>query len=141
MPTSITRWRPFEELGVRDRFDRMFEDLSRLAPCQPDFDIIRKNGSLVLKADLPGFKPGDVKIEIEGRVLTVTGERDEKKEEKKEDYICHERRYGKFERVMTLPEGVKPTAADATFHDGVLELTIPIETKSEQKIEIKAKTS
>jgi HSP20 family protein len=138
MPTGIARWRPFEPLVLPEQFGAtVFEDFSRLTTWQPDVDVYRKNGTLVVKADLPGFKPEDVKIEVEGNLLTVTGTREETIEEKKESYVCHERRYGTFERIMTLPEGAQPNNAKANFHDGVLELDIPVKIKTTEKFEIK----
>lgn len=105
MPGTLTRWDPFAELGeLRTRLDRMFDE-GRERAWTPSIDVVRENGKLVLRADLPGIKPEEVKIEIEDDVLTVSGEHEERKEEKDEHYVRRERRYGSS-RSMALPTGV-----------------------------------
>lgn len=98
----------------------------------------RKNGSLVVHADVPGIKPEEVKIEIENDILTVSGEHEESKEEKDKHFLRRERRYGSFSRSMALPAGVEAKKIKASTHDGVVEVTIPLPSKPEKtKVEIK----
>jgi len=59
-------------------------------------------------------------------MLTVKGSREEKSETKKADYLHREIRYGSFERSIALTEGIKADDLKATYHDGVLELTVPM---------------
>jgi HSP20 family protein len=129
MAGALTRWDPFHELGeLRTRFDRMFDELSngRERSWTPAIDVVRDNGSLVVRADIPGLKPEEVKIEIEDDVLTVSGEHEERKAEKDKDYVRRERRYGSFSRSMALPAGVEAKNIKAKTHDGVVEVTIPL---------------
>ncbi len=85
-----------------------------------------QNGNLVVRADLPGIDPKEVEISVLGNVLTIKGERKQKKEVKAEDYIRREVFYGSFERRMTLPEGAATDKIKAQFKDGVVEITMPV---------------
>lgn len=133
MPGTLTRWEPFAELGeLRGRLDRLFDELwdGGLAPASgertytPAIDVSHENGNLVLRADVPGIKPDEVKIELEDGVLTVSGEHKEEHEEKGKHYLRRERRYGSFCRSIALPEGVRAEDIKATTQDGVLEVTV-----------------
>jgi len=129
MPGTLTRWDPFAELAdLRSRFDRMFGEIAGGPEhaWAPAIDVVRDNGNLVLHADIPGIKPEEVKIEIEDDVLTVSGEHEERKEEKDKDYVRRERRFGSFSRSMAIPAGVDAKKIKAKTHDGVLEVTIPL---------------
>ncbi len=144
MATELTEWRPFSDFAeLRHRLDQAFRDLSEGAQrggWSPSVDVVKKDDHLVLRADLPGIKPEEVKIEVEDDVLTVSGEHREEKEEKKEHYMRRERRYGSFSRSMVLPQGVKADDIEAKCEDGVLEVTIPTaKAEEKQKVEIKPK--
>ena len=129
MPGALTHWEPFAELGeLRSRFDRMFDELAdgRERTWTPAIDVVRDNGNLVIRADVPGIKPDEVKIEVDDDILTVSGAHEEKKEEKDKDFLRRERRYGSFTRSMALPAGVDAKKIKAKTHDGVVEVTIPL---------------
>ena len=99
MPGTVTRWDPFAKRPVlRHRFDRMFDEWldGRERAWTPAVDVVRENGHLVVRADIPGIKPEEVKIEVEDDILTVSGEHTESKEEKDKHYVRRERRYGSF---------------------------------------------
>lgn len=129
MARALTRWEPFAELGeLRSRFDRMFEELGEDRPraWAPAIDVVRDNGNLVVRADVPGITPEEVKIEVENDILTVSGAHEESKEEKGKDFLRRERRYGSFSRSLALPPGVEAKKIKAKTHDGVVEVTIPL---------------
>ncbi len=129
MPGALTRWEPFAELGeLRSRFDRMFEEMTDGGPrpWTPAIDVERENDNLVVRADVPGIKPEEVKIEIEDDILTVSGEHEERKEQKDKHFLRRERRYGSFSRSMVLPQGVEAKKIKAKTHNGVVEVTIPL---------------
>lgn len=142
MPGRLIRWEPFAEMNeLRGRVDRMFGELtgSQEGAWAPAIDVVRQEGNLVLRADIPGIKPDEVKIEVENQILTVSGEHDETSEEKEKDYLRRERRYGSFSRSLALPAGVDPQAIVAKTRDGVVEVTIPLPKEPEKtKVEIKA---
>jgi HSP20 family protein len=119
----------------------MFGELGdvRQRAWRPAVDVVRDDGNLVIRADVPGIKPEEVKVEVEDDILTVSGQHEERKEEKDKDYLRRERRYGSFSRSMALPAGVDPKRIKATTHDGVVEVTIPLPKEPEKKkIEVKA---
>ena len=78
-----------------------------------------------LRADLPGLSEGDVSIELEDNVLTVSGERKTEHAERREGFHRVERAFGSFSRSLTLPKGVDAEAVSAGFENGVLEIRIP----------------
>ncbi|HEX6024021.1 MAG TPA: Hsp20/alpha crystallin family protein [Solirubrobacter sp.] len=128
MPSTLTRWDPFAELAeLRTRFERLFEDFDgRDRAWVPDVDVVRDNGHLVVRADVPGMKPEEISIEVNEGILTVSGKHEEAKEEKDKTYIRRERRYGAFTRSLPLPDGVDPKKIKAKTQDGVLEVTVPL---------------
>jgi HSP20 family protein len=143
MAGTLTRWDPFGELSeLRSRFDRVFDDLldgrdRGERAWTPAIDVVREDGYLVIRADIPGIKPEEVKIEVEDDVLTVSGEHRESKEEKEENYVRRERRYGSFRRSMTLPTDVDAKKIEAKTRDGVVEVTIPLpEEAKKETVEI-----
>lgn len=136
MPGVLARWDPVAELAdLRSHFDRMFGELAtgREHAWTPAIDVVRDNGNLVLRADIPGITPEEVKIEIEDDVLTVSGEHEERKEERDKDFVRRERRYGSFSRSMALPTGVEARSIKAETHDGVLEVTIPLPKEAKKE--------
>ncbi len=136
MPRTLTRWDPFSEFGeLRSRFDRLFDEWldGRERAWTPAIDVVREDGHLVMRADLPGIKPEEVKIEVEDDILTVSGEHRESKEEKETDYMRRERRYGSFSRSMRLPLGVDASKIKAKTHDGIVEVTIPLPKEAKKE--------
>jgi HSP20 family protein len=89
------------------------------------FDEFEKNGSIVLKAELPGLKKEDVRVEMLGDDLVISGEAKSETEVKEQDYYRSERTFGSFYRRVPLPAGTKPEQVEATLTDGVLEVHIP----------------
>ena len=88
-------------------------------------DLVESDEGFVLKADLPGLAEGDVKLEVEDGVLTVSGERAAEHASEREGYVRVEREFGAFRRSLTLPDGVDPEQVTARFDRGVLEVRIP----------------
>ena len=80
---------------------------------------------MVFKFDLPGLKSDQVKVSVHDRLLTVTGERHEEREEKHEGYLSRERAIGRFERSVRLPENLQQDDVEASFSDGVLTVRVP----------------
>lgn len=99
----------------------------------PQVELVQRGDKLVVRADLPGVKKDDLKIEVQDDVLTLSGERREEHEENQEGYYHSERSYGRFYRAIPLPEGVNADQVDATFTDGVLEVAIATPRQEERK--------
>lgn len=144
-----------------DNMERMFDDFSGLRfpklfrteflPFRPEFEefewipeieVLHKEGTFMVRADLPGLTKDDVKIEVTNELLTLSGERKSEKEEKGEGFYRTERKYGTFFRQIPLPEGAKTENANATFRNGVLEITMPMPKfePTVRKLEIKEPT-
>jgi HSP20 family protein len=100
-------------------------------------DLVETDDHFVLRADLPGLSEDDVKIEVENDTLTISGQREERHEQKKEGFYRLERATGAFSRSLTLPEGVDPEQVSASFDRGVLEVRIPKpEQRKPRRVEI-----
>ena len=137
---AIVRWEPLRELStLQNEMNRLFSTAfdtpntgngSTLRRWMPAMDLVEGEQHFVLTADLPGMTEADVNIEVDDRVLTVSGERKANYETNKDGFHRVERAFGSFSRSLTLPEGVKPDAVQAHFDRGVLEVTI---FKPEQK--------
>ena len=100
---------------------------SRLADATwaPQMETFRREGNLVVRADLPGLTKDDINIEAEDDVLVISGERSDETRDERDDFYRSERTYGRFFRAIQLPDGVDADKIDATFKDGVLEVVIP----------------
>jgi HSP20 family protein len=116
-------------------FTREFERVAWV----PEIEVRQNNGQFVVRADLPGLKKDDFKVELTDSLLTISGERKEEKEEKREGYYRSERSYGSFYRQIPLPEGAKTETATAEFNDGVLEISMqaPEREPKARRLEIK----
>jgi len=129
MLNELVKWNPFaEELSswhrdIDDLFGRFFgRPELRVTGGVPAMETYRKDGNYVMRFDLPGVDPKDLDVHVEGDVLTIKAER--KAEEKGSEY--RETFYGKFERAVTLPHGVKAEKISARYEHGVLELVMPL---------------
>jgi HSP20 family protein len=131
-------WGPFGLLS------RMFEDIDRAfgldfdrgiglgrgegqrSMFRPQVEVFERDNKLIVRADLPGLQEQDVKVEVDEGVLTISGERRNDFEEKREGYFHSERSYGYFQRSVRLPEGIDLNQIQARFDSGVLEVEAPI---------------
>ncbi len=153
MFNELMRWNPSEELSnwhrdIDDLFGRFFGRTDTPAVgWMPRMETSRKDNQYVVRMDLPGVDPKDVSVQAENNILTISGER--KSEGTSAEY--RETFYGKFERSLTLPQGVETEKIVAHYQNGVLEVRIPlpaqlagrqipiqIEQKDNKKIESKA---
>jgi HSP20 family protein len=131
--TIVRRPSPFGELmSLRSAMDHLFEDSFVRRPFagldgQPPLplDITRTADELVVEAALPGIRPEDVEITVEDGTLSIRGEyRDERRTGEGESLVQEIRR-GTVARAVTLPTGLEPEEATATFEHGLLTLRIP----------------
>ncbi len=154
-------WQPFESL--RREIDRLFDDFnggffhspfrrSLLGfapfagreiswPAAPAVDFTDTEKAYEVTAELPGIDEKNVEVKVANGVLTIKGEKQEEKEEKKKDYYLRERNFGSFERAFQVPEGVDTDKIEASFKKGVLTVVLPKKPeaqKSAKKIEVKA---
>ena len=144
---AIVRWEPFRDLmTVQDRMNRIFDEAFRGVGRQgaeedwalggtwaPAVDIYEQDGTLVLKAELPGIDPKDVDVRVENNVLTLHGERKFENEVKRDQYHRVERAYGTFSRSFTLPSVVDTANIKAEFKEGLLRVVMPKREEAKPK--------
>jgi HSP20 family protein len=153
-------WWPLE--GLRREIDRLFEDFDGgfwRSPLQrsmfageafwrreppsvavPAVDVSETDKSYEITAELPGMDEKSIEVKVADGRLTIKGEKQEEKEEKKKDYYLSERRFGSFERRFEVPEGVDADKIEAGFKKGVLTVTLPKKPEAQKpgkKIEVK----
>ncbi len=105
----------------------------------PALEMNERDHTLFIKLDLPGLKKEEVNVNFTDEGLVIEGERTHETEGKENEWITTERTYGRFYRVVPLPEGVNYKEVKATFKDGVLEVTVPVpaaEAKAPYKVPI-----
>jgi HSP20 family protein len=133
--TLVRRASPLGELvSLRQAMDRLFED-SFVRPRSFGFsgesgaalplDITNAADALVVEAALPGIRPEDVEITVEDGTLTIRAESRSERETTEGEVLISEIRRGSVSRAVTLPSGLEPDKASATFEHGVLHLSIP----------------
>ncbi len=99
----------------------------------PSIDVMDGDEKIVVRADLPGLKREDIDVVVENDMLIIRGHRQEEKEIDEKYYRQSERMTGDFYRSIKLPEGVDADSIEATYTDGVLEVTIPLPATPEPK--------
>jgi HSP20 family protein len=120
---------------LRDALDWLFDDSSwnrmglseRFAEGAITLDMRETDDAFVVEAELPGIKPEDVEVTLEGRTLAIRGRYTEEREGngKTERYLLRERRTGQVMRVITLPAPVDADNVTSTFDNGELEVSLP----------------
>jgi HSP20 family protein len=135
--------------SLRDEIERVFEGFkpTLAEPAwsgdgfAPRLDVTQRDSELEVTAELPGVKPGDVEITLEGDMLTVRGEKKADAERKDAIGRVRERRWGSFSRTIRLPFEPPADKVEAHFMDGVLSLTMKVPEGAAPKprrIEVKA---
>lgn len=139
---QMIKWSPFAQLDTLHRgLSKILnsEDVrSGLPDWAPVVDILEDDKAYHLRVDLPGVRKDEVDVELEGTVLTVRGERKAEREEKSRKYHRVERFFGSFARSFDLPEDIDGGQIEATFRDGVLNVSVGKAPHAQPKrIEIK----
>jgi HSP20 family protein len=105
----------------------------------PAVDVRETESEFLMEMELPGLTEKDVEVKLENTLLTISSNKDEKKEEKKDGYVMRERKSTQFSRSFVLPEGVDREKIAAEFKNGVLQLTFPkVPAAKPKTIEVKA---
>lgn len=128
--SKLTQWDPFRELdqffGRYSPFlQRGREPVAGSMQWAPAADISESDDAYVIKADLPGVKKEDVRIELGDGLLTLSGQRHEEKEEKGENRLRVERFFGSFSRSFGVPDDADVNAISAEQKDGAVTIRIP----------------
>jgi HSP20 family protein len=130
---ELVRWEPFAGLGnSRYVFGDLFGDNFGRSWAQPNaskwnpaVDVLESKDSYLIRAELPGMKKEDIKVEVKDGTLTLSGETKSEKPAEGVEYRHVERVDAKFWRSFSLPETVKQDGIEATYQDGVLEIRVP----------------
>lgn len=130
---------------LQREFNRLFDELGagwetftemRLAP---SMDVADNKDSVEISVELPGLKREDIKIAVDGDMLTISGEKKAEKETKEKNYRLVERSYGEFSRSIYLPRSVDASQIKANMTDGVLKIVAPKRPEAQTKtIEIQS---
>jgi len=133
--SSVVRWNPIANfVSVQDEMNRVMDEVfgrrafaegENPVVWQPPLDIEEQADRYLLHLELPGMKLEDIKITLENNRLVVRGEKTRTEEQKSATYHRLERVYGTFERTFTLTHRVKSDKVEATYRDGVLEVSVP----------------
>ncbi len=142
-------------LDLREEMNQLFEEFFSSSPMTmspfseetslagdfiPHTDIKESEKEITVSAELPGMEAEDIDISITGNTLTITGKKKHEKEEKGERYYRSERSYGSFRRSIPLPDNVQEDKIEATYQQGVLNVSLPKQPgsgKGTKRIEIK----
>ncbi|KAL8260394.1 hypothetical protein R6Q59_028347 [Mikania micrantha] len=122
-PFSLDIWDPFREFPIPSSSD-LSNETSALVNARVDWKETPE--AHIFKADLPGIKKEELKVEVEdGNVLQIFGERNVEKEDKNDKWHRVERSSGRFTRRFRLPENAKMEEVKAAMENGVLTITVP----------------
>jgi len=130
---ELKLWSPFFSLekdmqSLMDRF--LGEQKLGKFDWRPTTDMYRENGTLMIKAELPGLDPTkDIEIAVEDDLLTIRGQKSADQEVTEKDRFMKERMFGTFERRIPLPDGVKADDIAAAYDKGVLTVKVPVPAK------------
>ena len=148
-PIDLFSLNPFSLMRrMTEEMDRVFGESGRggnsgtgTAIWAPAIEVSEQDGNYVINAELPGLKPEEVKVEVTDDGLVVQGERKFEREEDQGGVHRTELRYGRFYRVIPLPEGAKIDQARARFENGVLQVTVPVSEQQSQRRQIPVEAS
>jgi HSP20 family protein len=136
-----------------DEMDRMFGDLfndvgstgqNLIRPGQtewlPAIEVRERNNNIIVRAELPGLNPEDVKVEVQDDGLLIAGEIKHEEQKEEEGYFHSERRYGRFSRFIPLPDNINADQIRANFRNGLLEVVVPVPEQARNRRQIQIQT-
>jgi HSP20 family protein len=143
---AVSRWDPFRDLlNLQNDMTRLFgraygeEAEGTRTSWAPPIDIYETGEAYKVVAELPGFSPDEVDVTVNEGTLTIRGERKFYSEVNEESFHRVERRFGAFQRIVSLPQQVQADNVEAGYDKGVLTVSIPkAEQAKPRRIEIKA---
>jgi len=141
--SDLFRMNPFSVMRrMSEEMDRMFGDgasggTGKGRNWAPAIEVEERDGNYVVRADLPGIKPEDVKVEIGDDAIILQGERKSERNEDQGGVHLTERRYGQFYREIPLPEGANSEQARARCEHGEVVITVPIQEQRNQRRQIR----
>lgn len=104
----------------------------------PKVDVIERDAEVVVRAEVPGFEREDLEVSVTDRSVTVKGEHRQEKKEEQGEFFRSEISSGSFSRTVALPSDIDADRAEASFKNGILELTLPkLKQASRRRVEVK----
>jgi HSP20 family protein len=131
---SIDRWDPFRDMmTIRDAMDRWLQQslsgtgqlLSTLRPDSIPIDLVEHDAAFEVRAAVPGVKPDDVEVTVQGERVTIRAEARADADKPGANWLMREHRFGVMQRSITLPSPVSSDKAEARIEHGVLTLMLP----------------
>lgn len=146
MPFDLIFMNPFSVMRrMTEEMDRAFQTSNSAnggsALWAPAVEVSQTDSQYVVRAELPGLKPDDVQVEVTKNGLVLSGERTFERDLDKGGTHRTEIRYGRFYRVIPLPDGGNVDQARAKFENGVLEVTVPLVQDANQRRRIQVEGS
>ena len=146
-PMDLLRMNPISLMRrMSDEMDRVMADMvsgrrtGGTSVWAPAIEVSKRDGDCVVRAELPGLKPEEVRLEVTEDTIVIEGERKVEREEDRDGVQLTERQYGHFYRAIPLPDGADIQNARAVFDNGVLEITVPVENQRSSRRQIKIET-
>lgn len=119
---SIIPWSPLHDM--RDAIDKMMDEASSPRTNMPSINVHQTEKQLVAEVYAPGYKEDEIDVEIGDGVLTITGKKEEEKEDKNKQYLHREWTTESFTRSIALPDNVSDDG-QASYEDGVVKIKFP----------------
>ena len=128
----MNRWNPVRDMiTMREAMDQIFNETygrnggyrQPATAWQLPLDAYTTEDAIVLQADVPGLKPEELDVTLEGDTLTIRGELQHRPEDQK--YLLRERTTGRFERILTINTPIDANKVEASFDKGVLQIVLP----------------
>jgi HSP20 family protein len=129
-------FRAMNEIIHYDPFRAMRQLMGATLPgggMTPAFEVKETSDAYVIEADLPGVKDEDVEVDLTGHRLTISGKREDEREDESHHFYTYERSYGTFARAFSLPETADVDRTEANLADGVLHVTVPKKEPSQAR--------
>lgn len=127
---ALVRWQPIREItSLQREMDRLFSEFSdrdeerAVTAFIPAAELKTDRDRIYLHLEVPGLAPAEIEVEVSANSVTVTGERKEEASTEADGIKRSEFRYGKFYRVINLPEKVQQDGVEAKYENGLLKLT------------------
>ncbi len=136
---ALIRWQPFQEVeALRHQMDQVFNELAATerysTNWKPAVELQDTDENLVLRAELPGIEGKNINIQVTREAVAISGEHRYQKKAEDKGVFRSEFRYGKFQRVISLPVAIQNDQAKADFNNGILTLTLPKVTEARRTV-------
>jgi len=147
---SLVRWKPRSDYFMDPFFDRFMQQVNDMIgewpvetanrPWYPALDLVEEKDRFIVRLELPGIDPKNVEINLQGNLLTVTGERKDESERTEGKLLKREQTYGAFQRTLQLPFRVQSEKVKATYEKGVMTISLPkVEEQVGRQIQVEVK--